>query len=141
MNLEELQEIWESDFKWSSFIGTSLGEMEIKRSDFTLVNLSKIKEKKNIKLVENNLTYTNLSGFDFTEVMCIYENILVFTDMSNCDFWRGDFRDSQVVKPILKGAKLKKAKFYESQMEYVELSNIQKEEIIIKPDEVDDANG
>ena len=135
VDLEDICTIAKCDFKYSRFWRTSLGKMEFIENDFKFVNLSNIKEKKNIEFMENDLSYTNLSGFDFVETKYMFPNTLVYTDMSNCKFRYGSFRTSEVIFPNFKGSELKEAYFLRSQLEYVELSKLQKESIDIIEDE------
>lgn len=120
------------DFRWSSCMEMNLLGILVIDSDFSWDDLSKMKMRYGVTLVDNNFTYANLEGYDFEGKGYLGSSILMYTNLTNCNLKKVDLRECKLKKACFSGAKLKEAKLIEKQLLTIELSTIQRSEIAIE---------
>lgn len=126
-NLTGCESISECDFRWSNCLSLNLAGTIICNSDFTFVNLSKMKTMKEIAFSDNNLSHTNLSGFDFGSGGYQWPNYLNNTDLSRCNLRDADLSTSYIRMPNFKDANLKGATIHEKQLQYTNITPFQRQ--------------
>jgi uncharacterized protein YjbI with pentapeptide repeats len=120
-----------TNYSWSSCAGMNFFGVCISDCVFRFVDLSQLKVKKGILLMENDCSFSNLTGFDFSSGKYLFSNVLNGTDFCNCNLVKANLSTSQIKSANFLGAKLKNAIFNEKQLEDISLSSMQKLEIEI----------
>jgi uncharacterized protein YjbI with pentapeptide repeats len=120
-----------SDFRWSACLALNPGGLHLNGNNFAGVNLAALQQKQGAVFSANDFSNANLSGYDFTIAGYPSANNLRGANLSGCKLDGADLSTSIVLYTNFQGASLNGACFDEEQLEAVELSARQKNEIDI----------